>query len=175
MAKQLFVTGGSGFLGSVVVEQAIAAGNTVHALSRSETNDEKLRKLSAVPIRGYLTSLDVLRGQSAAADAVIHLSTAYTLGKGTYEDVLPIDMAAVDAIADGLASSNKPLVVTSGTLCVASDPTGTETTESSPLEPSPLNTRVKTEPAAWGWRVAESERWVCDYPHPLPLHMRPRR
>ena len=173
MAKQLFVTGGPGFLGSVVVEQAIAAGNTVHALSRSETNDEKLRKLGAVPIRGYLTSLDVLCGQSAAADAVIHLATAYTFGKGAYDDVLPIDMADVDAIADGLASSNKPLVVTSGTLCVASDPTGTETTESSPL--NPLNTRVKTEPTALGWRVAESERWVCDYPHPLPLHMRPRR
>lgn len=150
MPQKLFITGGSGYVGSVVIEQAIADGLTIHALSRSETSDEKLRSLGAVPIRGDLTSLDVLREQSAAADGVIHLATAYTIGKGTYDDVLPIDMAAVDAIADGLAGSNKPLIVTSGTLSVASSPTGAETTESDPPEPSPLNTRIKTETHSLG-------------------------
>ncbi|KAB8067114.1 NAD(P)-binding protein [Aspergillus leporis] len=150
MAQTFFVTGGSGFIGSVVVEQAVADGNTVHALSRSETSDEKLRKLGAVPIRGDLTSLDVLRVQSAAADAVIHMATAYVLGQGTYEDVRHIDVAAVDAIADGLAGSDKALIVTNGTLCVPQDPSGAETTEETPTEANPLNTRVKTEEHSLG-------------------------
>lgn len=143
--KRLFITGASGYVGSVITELAVADGYDVHALSRSETSDAKVRSLSAVPTRGDLTSLDVLRRESAAADVVIHLATAYAIGAGTYDAVMPVDMAAVDAIADGLAGTGKPLVVTSGTLSVAADPTGAETTEASPPEPNPINTRIKTE------------------------------
>lgn len=142
---RLFVTGASGYVGSVITELAIAQGYDVHGLSRSETSDDKVRSLGAVPIRGDLTSLDVLRRESAEADVVIHLATAYTIGVGTYEDAMPTDLAAVDAIAEGLASTNKPLVVTSGTLSAAPDPNGAETTESSPPESHPINVRIKVE------------------------------
>lgn len=37
-------------------------------------------------------------------------------------------LSAMDAIADGLAGTNKPLVVTSGTLVAAPDPDAEETT-----------------------------------------------
>lgn len=142
---RLFLTGASGYVGSVITELAIAQGYDVHGLSRSETSDDKLRSLGAVPARGDLTSVDVLRRESAEADVVIHLATAYTIGVGTYEDAMPTDLAAVDAIADGLAGTNKPLVVTSGTLSAAPDPTGAETTESSPPETHPINARMKVE------------------------------
>lgn len=142
---RLFITGGSGYVGSVATEYAIAEGYDVHGLSRSETSDDKLRSLGAVPVRGDLTSLDVLRRESVEADVVIHLATAYKIGIGTYEDAMPTDLAAVDAIADGLAGTNKPLVVTSGTLSAAPDPTGAETTESSPPDTHPINTRMKVE------------------------------
>ncbi len=143
--ERLFITGASGYIGSVVTELAIAEGYDVYALSRTETSDAKLRSLGAVPVRGDLTSLDVLRRESAEADVVIHLATAYTLGVGTYEAVMPVDIAAVDAIADALAGTGKPLVITSGTLSAAADPTGAETTEASPPEPNPINTRIKCE------------------------------
>jgi len=143
--ERLFITGASGYVGSVVTELAIAEGYDVYALSRTETSDAKLRSLGAVPVRGDLTLLDVLRRESAEADVVIHLATAYTLGVGPYEAVMPVDIAAVDAIADALAGTGKPLVVTSGTLSAAADPTGAETTEASPPEPNPINTRIKCE------------------------------
>lgn len=142
---RLFITGASGYIGSVITEFATAEGYDIHALSRTETSDAKLLSLGAVPVRGDLTSLDVLRQEAAKADVVIHLATAYTIGVGKYEDVMPIDVAAVNAIADGLAGTNKPLVITSGTLSVAADPSGAETTESSPPEPNPINTRIKCE------------------------------
>ncbi|WYZ39611.1 hypothetical protein EsH8_III_001525 [Colletotrichum jinshuiense] len=143
--KRIFITGGSGYVGSVVVELAVADGYTVHALSRNEASDEKLLALGAVPVRGDLTSLDVLRRESKEADIVLHLATAYVFGGETYEFFRPTDTAAVDAIADGLAGTDKPLVVTSGTLSVSADPTGAETTEASPADPKPINTRIKTE------------------------------
>lgn len=146
MANQkLFLTGASGYVGSVITELAIADGYEVYGLSRTETSDAKLHSLGAKPVRGDLTSLDVLRSESGKSDIVIHLATAYTIGVGTYEDAMPVDIAAVNAIADGLANSNKPLVITSGTLSAAADPTGAETNEASPPEPHPINTRMKTE------------------------------
>lgn len=144
------MTGASGYVGSVVSELAVAEGYEVRGLSRSETSDAKLHALGVVPVRGDLTSLDVLRQESTEADVVIHLATAYKIGVGSYEDILPVDIAAVDAIADGLAGSGKPLVVTSGTLSAAADPTGAETTEASPPEPHPINVRIKTEQHSLG-------------------------
>lgn len=143
--QRIFMTGASGYVGSVVTELAVADGYTVHGLSRSEASDAKLQSLGAVPVRGDLTSLDVLRKESAEADIVIHLATAYTLGEGSYDTVLPVDNAAVDAMADSLSGTGKPLVVTSGTLTAAADPSGAETTETSPPDPSPINTRGKAE------------------------------
>ncbi|KAF7563966.1 hypothetical protein G7046_g147 [Stylonectria norvegica] len=143
--QRLFITGANGYVGSVITSLAIKEGYTVHGLSRSEAGDEKLRSLGAVPIRGDLTSLDVLRQESAQADAVIHLATAYVFGGPIYETVLPVDNAAVDAIAESLVGTGKPLVVTSGTLITNPDPTGAETTEASPLNPKPINTRHKAE------------------------------
>ena len=144
--KRLFLTGASGFVGPVIVEQAIKQNYEVHALSRTESSDTKLRSLHATPVRGDLSSLDVLKQESSQADAVIHLATAYVLGQGSYDDIAHIDIAAVDAIADGLAGSNKPLVVTSGTLAVLPDPTGAETTEASPQpKDGPVVGRNKTE------------------------------
>ena len=142
-SKTLFITGGSGHIGSVIVEQALSEGYNVRALSRTEDSDRKLEILGGVPIRGDLTSLDVLRRESKTASGVIHLATAYEFGGPPFETVMPIDIAAQEAICDGLAASGKTLVVTSGTLITAADPDGKETTESSPEEPNPINSRGK--------------------------------
>ncbi|KAJ0325781.1 hypothetical protein COL5a_007290 [Colletotrichum fioriniae] len=143
--KRIFLTGASGYVGSVITELALQDGYQIHGLSRNDSSDSKLRNLGAVPIRGDLTSLDVLRHESQEADIIIHLATAYVFGGEPYETFRPIDTAAVDAIADALAGTDKPLVVTSGTLCVAADPTGAETTEASLADPEPINTRILTE------------------------------
>ncbi|KZL75077.1 nad dependent epimerase [Colletotrichum incanum] len=143
--RRIFMTGASGYIGSVITELANADGYKIRALSRTEASDEKLRGLGVVPVRGDLCSLDILRHESAQADMVLHLATAYVFGSEPYETFGPTDIAAVTAIADALAGTDKPLVVTSGTLSVSADPTGAETTEASPAETSPLNTRIKTE------------------------------
>jgi nucleoside-diphosphate-sugar epimerase len=143
--KQIFLTGASGYVGSVITEIAVANGYVVHGLSRSETADQRIRKFGGVPVRGDLNSHDVLSQESHKADIVIHLATSYDLSVPSYDDVFPSDKAALDAIAKQMGGTNKPLVVTSGTLIVAADPTGAETTESSAIDPNPINTRGRFE------------------------------
>ncbi|KAH8596442.1 hypothetical protein B0O99DRAFT_116756 [Bisporella sp. PMI_857] len=147
--KTIFITGATGYIGSVITEFAIADGYAVRGLSRSESGDAKLKALGAAPVRGDLTSLDVIRDESAKADFVLHLATAYVLGQTpSYEDVIDIDSAALDAIAEALEGTDKALVVTSGTLSALPHPDGEETTESSPRNSSPINTRGKVEDKA---------------------------
>lgn len=139
-----FITGANGYIGGSITEQAVAAGHEVYGLSRSEAGDTKLRALGATPVRGDLTALDVLRRESADADAVLHL--AYSPGLGDYEEVLRLDAAAVDALGGPLRGTGKPLVITSGSALAAPDPAGGETTEESPVtETFFLKDRLRSE------------------------------
>ncbi|KAI2616790.1 putative NAD dependent epimerase/dehydratase [Hypoxylon sp. NC1633] len=144
--ERIFMTGASGYLGSVITEFAIADGYEVYGLSRSEASDEKLKKLGAVPVRGELTSLDVLRRESAAADIVIHLADPFNLDlTNGYDWVVKMQKDAADAFADSMQGTGKPLVTTTGALMAAADPNGGETTETSPRPEKPILPRHLVE------------------------------
>lgn len=147
------MTGASGYVGSRITAMAIEQGYTVVGLSRSESDDAKLCELGAQPVRGDLTSLHVLRTQSAAADAVIHLADAFG---GSYytmprDKVVATDADAVAAMAAPLKGTDKPFIATSGTLATAPDPDGGETTEESPEDPHPVVDRAEVERNTLGW------------------------
>ncbi|KAK9483909.1 hypothetical protein V1527DRAFT_471586 [Lipomyces starkeyi] len=142
---RIFVTGATGYIGRVVTERALAEGHNVHGLSRNEEGDAKLRALGAIPVRGGLTSLDVLRQESSEADAVLHLAYIHDF-EMDYEEVLRIDAAAVDALGEPLRGTGKAFVITSGTAVVDPDPAGGETTEDSPLAQTfVLKDRIRSE------------------------------
>ncbi len=142
---RIFVTGATGYIGRVVTERALAEGHTVYGLSRSEEGDERLRTLGATPVRGELTSLDVLRQQSAQAEAVLHLAFIHDWGMD-YGEIMRIDAVAVDALGQPLRGTEKALVTTSGTAMVDPDSAGGETTEDSPLSQTfILKDRIRSE------------------------------
>ncbi|KAI7977380.1 hypothetical protein EIK77_004796 [Talaromyces pinophilus] len=91
------MTGASGYVGSVITEFAIAQGYEVHGLSRTDTNDAKLKALGAVPVRGDLESLDVLRRESANAQIIIHLADAMTRNPD-FSAGLRVDAAAKNPV-----------------------------------------------------------------------------
>jgi nucleoside-diphosphate-sugar epimerase len=140
-SKTIFITGGSGYIGSRIITHAIADGYTVRALSRSEVSDQKLTSIGATPVRGNLESLDVLTAE-AQADIVITLADAIADNYAIpMEERMRINNGAVFALAKGLEGTNKPLVFTSGSLYVGADPEGKEMDEASPpWETSPFHT-----------------------------------
>ncbi|OTB00788.1 hypothetical protein M426DRAFT_65284 [Hypoxylon sp. CI-4A] len=144
--ERIFITGASGYVGTSVTELAIAQGYEVVGLSRSEASDEKIKAMGGIPVRGDLTSLDVLRRESAAADIVIHLADPFDrdLSKG-YDWVVEAQKKVADAFADSLQGTNKPLVTTSGALMAAPDPNGGETNEDSPRAQQLVIPRWKIE------------------------------
>ncbi|KAH8898780.1 NAD(P)-binding protein [Thozetella sp. PMI_491] len=151
-AKTIFITGGTGFIGSAVVRQAVAQGYHVRALSRNEAADEKLTKAGAVPVRGDLKTFDVLSRESANADIVVYLASAFSAVSGIpYQESMKLTNDAIDVIGAALEGSNKPLVAASGTLITQPDPNGGETTEESPDDPNPWFDRATPSNHALAW------------------------
>ncbi|HTD81128.1 MAG TPA: NAD(P)-dependent oxidoreductase [Thermoplasmata archaeon] len=71
---QVFVTGGTGFIGSELVRQLVAAGHDVTGLARTPENARRLEGMGASAIVGDVRTPAVLREGVKDADAVAHLA-----------------------------------------------------------------------------------------------------
>ncbi|RED45850.1 NAD-dependent epimerase/dehydratase family protein [Aestuariispira insulae] len=74
---KIFVTGGSGYVGSAVVKELIAADHQVIGLARSERSAEKLRAFGAVPRIAGMTETDKWQDAAADADGIIHMAATF--------------------------------------------------------------------------------------------------
>lgn len=70
----VFITGGSGYIGRPTIEALVRAGHRVSALARSSESADVVAALGAEPVRGDLGALEVLRAAAARADATINLA-----------------------------------------------------------------------------------------------------
>lgn len=127
---RVFVTGGTGLIGSAVVAELLGNGHTVLALARSDASAAAAEAAGAEALRGGLADLDVLRAGAAQADGVIHLafgndfSSADALAATVAEE-----SAALATMGEELVGSDRPFVTVSGTPGVA----GRTSTETDPV------------------------------------------
>ncbi|MFD7713201.1 SDR family oxidoreductase [Streptomyces sp. NPDC059785] len=126
----VFITGGTGLIGSAVVAELLSTGHTVTALARSDASAARARAAGAAVLRGGLTDLQVLRTGADQADGVIHLafgndfSSPDALARAVTEEGI-----ALAALGDALTGTDRPLVTVSGTPPLP----GRTSTENDPL------------------------------------------
>jgi nucleoside-diphosphate-sugar epimerase len=117
---RVFLTGATGFIGSRIVPELIAAGHQVLGLSRSDEGAAALARAGAEVHRGNLEDPGTLARGAAQADAVIH--TAFDHDFTKFLANCEKDRSVIEAIGDALSGSGKPFLITSGVVMGSAAP-----------------------------------------------------
>ncbi|MFD0022941.1 SDR family oxidoreductase [Streptomyces sp. NPDC058382] len=104
-----FVTGATGWIGSAVVDELVSAGHQVTGLARSDRAERALAAKGVDIVRGDLDDLASLQQGAGRADAVIHMANKHDWGNPAESD--RSERAAVQALGDALAGTDRPFVV----------------------------------------------------------------
>ena len=142
---RVFVTGATGFIGSVIVRELIGAGHQVLGLARSDGAANTLAGLGVEVHRGDLSAPESLAEGARTCDAVIH--TAFIHDFSEYQANCETDRRAIEALGSALAGFDRRLVVSSG-MVMGPTPGRLGTEEDAPLPSSALPRSASEEAAA---------------------------
>jgi nucleoside-diphosphate-sugar epimerase len=117
---RIFVTGGTGYIGSAVVRHLVRAGHSVTGLVRSAERRAQLQSVGAEGVLGDLQTPGSYASVAAEHDAAVHL------GFESGEQAGRTDRAALDTLLTAARASGRPygVVYTSGVLVLG--PAGPE-------------------------------------------------
>ena len=121
---RIFVTGATGFIGSAVVQELLAAGHNVTGLARSEASATALSDTGADVVLGSLDDLDVLGKAAAASEGVIHTAHNHDFANVGRDVAAAQDFAAIETMGKALSGSGNPLIITSGPAAPTEDDDG---------------------------------------------------
>ncbi|MGW7615203.1 SDR family oxidoreductase [Streptomyces antimycoticus] len=145
---RVFVTGGTGLIGSAVVAELLGNGHTVLTLARSDASARAAEAAGAEPLRGALADLNVLRAGAAQTDGVIHLAFANDFSSpDALAKAVAEESAAIATLGEELVGSDRPFVTASGTPHAP----GRASTEADPaMTDGPVGGRGRAVTAALG-------------------------
>lgn len=140
---KIFLTGATGYVGSVVAEKLKGKGCKVIGLARNEESERKLNERHIETVRGELSDFETLKKGAVEAEAVIH--TAFSHNFSDYTDAVKLDRQVIEVFGEALAHTNKPLIVTSSS-AILGDTRDNEADEDYPFgENSPRKFRGESE------------------------------
>ncbi|MEV7395764.1 NAD(P)H-binding protein [Aeromicrobium sp. NPDC092404] len=136
---KILLTGGTGFIGSAVLDQLVAAGHRVTAVVRSQKSSLQVQDAGATGIIGDLFDPEWLAAELRGHDAAIHTAA------GSDERDATLNDAVIDAVIAAFGGTSKPFIHTGGIWAYGNNPA---ISEASPLDP----------PALTAWRPAGEQR-----------------
>jgi nucleoside-diphosphate-sugar epimerase len=167
---RVFVTGATGFIGSAVVKELLGAGDQVRGLTRTKEGAKRLTAAGATPHWGSLEDLGSLKSGAASADGVIHLAFIHDFSDVKLSTRLGViasgltgrlvstfmakmigtEMAALETMGSALAGSDRPFVITVGTMGMRPGVVASEENAPDPAAPGAARS-VPSEKAMAAW------------------------
>ena len=127
---RIFLTGGSGYVGSAVLDAFVRAGHQVDALVRTPEKAAEVQARGGKPVLGALMSPASSADAAAAADGVVHAAVEYT-ARGP-----KIDAAALDVLLAPSSKRGRFAIYTSGVWVLGNCPSPAD--ESAPVNPAEM-------------------------------------
>jgi nucleoside-diphosphate-sugar epimerase len=129
----VFVTGGTGTIGSAIIARLVLSGSSVIGLARSDAASDKLRALGASAYPGDLLNPESWVERAASCDAVIHTGATFS------DDMGRVDRQSMLALKHAARHRKQTLkvVYTGGIWLYASSQNDTAITEKTPFAPLP--------------------------------------
>jgi nucleoside-diphosphate-sugar epimerase len=137
---RVFLTGGTGYIGSAVLDALVKSGHHVDALVRNSEGASRVQARGATPVLGDVMQPASWRDAAAAADGAIHAAVEYGARQ------IQFDATAIDTLLSLPAKAGRLLIYTSGIWVLGPAPSPVD--ETAPLNP--------IEMAAW--RPAHEQR-----------------
>lgn len=139
---RVFITGASGWIGSALTAELIAAGHEVTGLARSDASAEKITSAGGTAVRGDMQDHDLIVAEARKADAVAHL--AFTLDFAEFDETVDNEVELIGKIGTALEGTGKAFIAASGTPILF----GHVATEGDVLDPAgPAGPRARTASA----------------------------
>ena len=139
---RVFITGASGWIGSALTAELIAAGHEVTGLARSDASAQKITNAGGTAVRGDMQDHDLIVSEATKADAVAHL--AFTLDFAEFDETVDNEVELIGKIGTALEGTGKAFIAASGTPILF----GHIATEEDVLHPEgPAGARARTASA----------------------------
>lgn len=120
----IFLTGATGYIGTAVAPELIAAGHTVLGLAHTDEGAKGLAARGVEPHLGALADHESLIAGARACDGVVHLAFIHDFSR--FAENTEIERRAVEAMLEALEGSGKPFIATSGLAGLAQGRLATE-------------------------------------------------
>jgi nucleoside-diphosphate-sugar epimerase len=153
---RIFVTGGTGFIGTAVVRELIARGHEVVGLARSDVSASHIVACGAIPLMGDIASPEAWAARLPEIQAVVHMACDFASDMGAIERRL------LDVLLPALAAQpSKVRFITTGGCWLFGATGDTVATEATPFDPLP----------AFAWMVPQLRRVLTSQDvHGIVIH-----
>ena len=127
---RIFLTGGSGYIGSAVLDAFVRAGHSVDALVRNTEKAAIVQARGGHPVLGDLGEPATYADAAAAADGVVHTAFEYS-ARG-----VQVDAAVLGAVLTPAKGRERFVIYTSGVWVLGNCPSAAD--EEAPVNPIEL-------------------------------------
>ena len=148
---RVFLTGGTGLIGSHIAEQLRSRGDEVVALSREESDTRFLEQHGSTVVRGDVRHPhDELAAHMAGCEALVHAAALVYAGE-SWPQVRAVNVEGTAHVLRAAAAASVPMAVHLSSVAVYGrtwGPVDEDTPTDSPLSPGDLYARSKREAEA---------------------------
>jgi len=114
----VFVTGGTGFIGGAVVQRLLEAGHEVRALVRPGADTRQLDGLPVERVEGDLRDAESLRRGVAGCDWVFHVAALYSYWGHAWEDFYQTNVKGTRRVLEAARDAGVSRIVYTSSIAV---------------------------------------------------------